>query len=95
MTDERLERELKKLCCSDTKNVVYSDIAWVMKRLGFEEKSGKGSHMKFLKKGCPPLIVPNHKPLKPIYLKLMCKLLEDQGLWSTENCKQLDKEVKK
>ena len=87
MTDERLNKELKKLCCSDTKNVAYSDIAWVMKRLGFEEKSGKGSHMIFKNKGYPPFVVPNHKPLKAIYLKLMCKYLEDHGFWSSENCK--------
>ena len=86
MADERLNKELKRLCCSDTKNVTYDDIAWVMKRLSFEEKPGKGSHMLFRKKGFPPLVVPNHKPLKPIYLKLMCKYLEEHGFWSSENC---------
>ncbi len=95
MTDERLLKEIKKLCCSETRNVLYSDIVWVMKRFGFKEESGKGSHMKFRKKGYPPFIVPSHKPFKPIYLKLMCQYLEEYHFWSSENCKQLEKEVKK
>lgn len=84
--EARLEREIRRLCCSNTRDVRYADIKWIMERLGFDEKAG-GNHMLFKRKGYPSLTVANHKPFRPIYLKAMCKYLEDNGFWSSEKCK--------
>ena len=82
----RLEKEICRLCCNNSRNVRYEDIKWVMERLGFYEEPG-GNHMRFRRKNFKPLIVANHKPFRPIYLKAMCKYLEDNNFWSSEKCK--------
>lgn len=86
MTDERLFKEIKRLCCLNTRDVKYNDIKWIMEHLGFYEEAG-GNHMKFRRKGYPVFPVAHHKPFRPIYLKEMCKYLETHGFWSPENCK--------
>jgi predicted RNA binding protein YcfA (HicA-like mRNA interferase family) len=84
--EARLEREIRRLCCNNTRDAKYNDIKWVMERLGYYEEPG-GNHMRFRRKNYKPLIVANHKPLRPIYLKAMCKYLEENGFWSSENCR--------
>lgn len=41
--------------------------------------SGKGSHWKLKKKGCPTVIIPNHKELKKGTEHALRKLLEESN----------------
>jgi hypothetical protein len=84
MIEEELDKAIRKLCCSNTRDAKYSDIKRIMVSLGFIEKPGHGSHMKFIRIGYPPLVIASHKPFRPIYLKEFCKYLRENNLWNLE-----------
>jgi hypothetical protein len=86
MIDQKLDSAIRKLCCSNTRDVKYSDIKRIMIRLGFIEKPG-GRHMLFKRDGYPPLVIANHKPFRPYYLKEMCKYLRENDLWNPDDAK--------
>lgn len=49
--------------------------------LGFEKRSTKGSHVKWIKEGLPPLIIATHdKEVRPYQLKQVIKILEMDGV---------------
>jgi predicted RNA binding protein YcfA (HicA-like mRNA interferase family) len=88
MIDPKVDKEIRKLCCSNTRDVKYKDIRWIMTHLGFEENSGDGCHKIFKRKGYPSLTISNHKPFRPIYLKSLCHYLIDNNLWSPDVSKK-------
>jgi predicted RNA binding protein YcfA (HicA-like mRNA interferase family) len=50
-------------------------------RLGFQKKTGKGSHVKWVKKGLPPIVVATHsKEIKPYQVKQVIQVLRIGGL---------------
>lgn len=61
--------------------ITKQDLENLLTRLGFEKKQGKGSHVKWLKVKCPPIIVATHsKEVKRYQLKQIIKVLKDCNL---------------
>lgn len=53
----------------------------LLARLGFVHKPGKGSHMKWIKQGLPPIILATHsKEVKPYQLRQVIQVLKSGGL---------------
>ena len=57
----------------------FEDCEKVLKALGYEVKTGKGSHFKFIKTGQPMLIMARHNPVSP---DAVDDVLE---IWENEN----------
>lgn len=43
----------------------FADCEKVLTSLGYEMKTGKGSHFKFIKKGRPMIMIAKHNPISP------------------------------
>lgn len=57
------------------------ELVTLLKHLGFKERSAKGSHVKFLKKGFPMILLSSHdKEVKEYQLKQVIKVFEAGGL---------------
>ena len=66
--------ELKKLLNHTIKS---KELETLLLRLGFHKKPGKGSHMKWVKEGLPPIIIATHsKEVKPYQLKQVIQVLK-------------------
>ena len=47
---------------------------------GYEIKQPKGgsSHYSFVKSGCNRIVIPRHKPIKKVYVKMIKKVIEEE-----------------
>ena len=53
----------------------FSELQKVMESYGYQLSAPKGgsSHFTFRKKGCRPITIPKHEPIKKVYVKLVTK----------------------
>lgn len=52
------------------------ELETLLLRFGFQKKPGKGSHIKWIKKGLPPIVIATHsKEVKPYQLKQVIQIL--------------------
>ncbi len=69
--------ELEKLSNHTIKS---RELETLLLRLGFQKKSGKGSHVKWIKEGLPPIVIATHsKEVKPYQLKQVIQVLRIGG----------------
>ena len=62
-------------------SIKKKELDTLLGQLGFERKSGKGSHEKWLKESFPPIILATHdKEVKPYQLRQVIKILQEGGL---------------
>lgn len=61
-------------------NIRFEEIVKVMKEYGYEIKQPKGgsSHYSFVKPGCSRIVIPKHKPIKKVYVKMIKKVIEEE-----------------
>lgn len=58
------------------KNVTFDEAVYVLEESGFERDGGKGSHQVFRHKDGRKMVIPHHgKEIKPVYVKLIRKLI--------------------
>ncbi len=60
----KIEKIIKNFKNSN-KGQSFEDCIKVLTVLGYEMRSGKGSHFKFIKKNCPIVIIARHNPISP------------------------------
>ena len=62
--------------------LVAREIVKLFKKAGYEvaKGGGKGSHIKLVKSGRPPAIVPNHGELKKGLERSLIKRLKQEGM---------------
>ena len=54
------------------------DLEAIAKRLCLSVRKATGSHVTFSAKGCPTAVtVPAHKPVKPAYVRMFLRLVEE------------------
>lgn len=61
-------------------DIRFEEIVKVMKEYGYEIKQPKGgsSHYSFVKPGCSRIVIPKHKPIKKVYVKMIKKVIEEE-----------------
>ena len=74
----RQEKELERIRNNPT-NVRFEDLDRLLSSYGFESRSGGGSHYFYKKRGCRPISIPKHKPVKTVYVKKALALIEECG----------------
>ena len=73
------EKLLEKIKSLD-KNMRFSELEKVLKSYGYtvsQPKSGS-SHYIFRKAGCNPITVPNHEPIKTVYVRMVKEIVESE-----------------
>ena len=61
-------------------DIRFEEIVKVMKEYGYEIKQPKGgsSYYSFVKPGCSRVVIPRHKPIKKVYVKMIKKVIEEE-----------------
>lgn len=68
---------LERLYDLDT-NLRYEQLAKILKEYGYRasETSGGSSHITFRKKGCQPITIPRHNPIKKAYIETVRDIID-------------------
>ena len=63
-----------------SQEVRFQELKKILERYGYEMKNpGKGgSHCTFRKKGCYPITIPKHEPIKRVYLEMVKTVVESE-----------------
>ena len=66
------EKLLERLYRLDP-SIRYDELSKILKEYGYNSKetSGGSSHVTFRKKGCNPVTIPRHCPIKKVYIELV------------------------
>jgi predicted RNA binding protein YcfA (HicA-like mRNA interferase family) len=61
-------------------DIRFEETVKVMKEYGYEIKQPKGgsSHYSFVKPGCSRIVIPRHKPIKKVYVKMIKTVIEEE-----------------
>ncbi len=71
--DKRVEKLLNQ-------TISKKELEALLNNFGFRCRSGKGSHMKWIKKGCDVIIIASHsKEVKPYQIKQVIQVLRKGG----------------
>lgn len=64
--------------CTLSKDLRFDELRKVLESYGYEMKSPRsgGSHYTFRKKGCLPITIPKHEPIKRVYVELVRQAVE-------------------
>lgn len=74
---ERREKLLEHMRNNPT-NIRFEDLDRLLRLYGFECRPPRGgSHYQYKRKGCRPISVPRHKPVKQVYVKRALALIEE------------------
>lgn len=71
------EKLLYKITKLD-KNLRFEELKKVLESYGYvmNMPSGGSSHYTFRKKGCNPITIPKHEPIKVVYVKMVKAIVE-------------------
>ena len=73
------EKLLNKIKFLD-KDMRFAELSKVLQSYGYtvsQPKSGS-SHYTFRKAGCNPITIPNHEPIKVVYIKMVKEIVESE-----------------
>ena len=67
--------------CSMSKDLRFDELRKVLESYGYEMKAPKGgsSHYTFRKKGCQPITIPKHEPIKKVYVEMVKQIVESEA----------------
>jgi predicted RNA binding protein YcfA (HicA-like mRNA interferase family) len=59
----------------------FTELQKVLEAYGYKMHTPKGgsSHCTFRKKGCQPITIPKHEPIKKTYVELVKQVVESEG----------------
>lgn len=58
-------------------NVRFEDLDRLLLGYGYSRRSASGSHRIYSKQGCSPITIPEHRPVKEIYVKQVLRMIEE------------------
>ena len=66
--------------CTLSKDVRFDELRKVLESYGYimHNPSGGSSHFTFRKKGCKPITVPKHEPIKKAYVEMVREIIESE-----------------
>ena len=67
--------------CSLSLDLRFNELRKVLEAYGYEMKPPKGgsSHYTFRKKGCQPITIPKHEPIKKVYVEMVRQIVESEA----------------
>lgn len=73
------EKLLEKLY-SLSKDMRFEELRKILEYYGYEMKAPRSgsSHYTFRKKGCNPITIPKHEPIKKVYVEMVRDILEKE-----------------
>lgn len=76
----KLEKLLLRICRLD-KSLRFSEVRKVLESYGYVmfAPSGGSSHRTFRKSGKPPITIPEHDPIKRVYVLLVKEIIESEA----------------
>lgn len=71
-----------------SKDLRFDELRNVLEYYGYVMKapSGGSSHYTFRKKGCRPITIPKHEPIKKVYVEMVKRIVESEES-NSENIK--------
>lgn len=59
----------------------FEELRRVLQSYGYEERrpSGGSSHSTFRKKGCHPITIPRHEPIRRVYVEMVRQVVESEA----------------
>ena len=66
--------------CTLSKDIRFDELRKVLERYGYEMNAPRSgsSHYTFRKKGCMPITVPKHEPIKKVYVEMVKQIVESE-----------------
>ena len=74
------DKLLTKICTLST-DLRFNELRKVLESYGYEMKAPKGgsSHYTFRKRGCQPITIPKHEPIKKVYVEMVKQIVESEA----------------
>ena len=74
------DKPLKRIC-SLSKDLRFEELRKVLESYNYEMQAPRSgsSHYTFRKKGCQPITVPKHEPIKKVYVELVKHVVESEA----------------
>ena len=66
--------------CTLSKDIRFDELRKVLERYGYEMNAPRSgsSHYTFRKKGCMPITIPKHEPIKKVYVEMVKQIVESE-----------------
>lgn len=66
--------------CSLSKDFRFDELRKVLESYGYEVNAPRSgsSHYTFRKKGCMPITIPKHEPIKIVYVEMVKQIVESE-----------------
>ena len=66
--------------CSLSKDLRFDELRKVLESYGYEMNAPRSgsSHYTFRKKGCMPITIPKHEPIKKVYVEMVKQIVEGE-----------------
>lgn len=63
-----------------SKDIRFDELRKVLERYGYEMNAPRSgsSHYTFRKKGCMPITIPKHEPIKKVYVEMVKQIVESE-----------------
>ena len=73
--------KLLKRIYSLSKDLRFEELRKVLESYGYEMQAPRSgsSHYTFRKKGCQPITIPKHEPIKKVYVELVKHVVESEA----------------
>ena len=73
------EKLLKRIKSLD-KDMRFAELKKILQNYGYTVTQPKGgsSHYVFRKAGCNPITIPNHEPIKTVYVRMVKEIVESE-----------------
>ena len=64
-----------------SKDLRFAELQKVLEDYGYQMNSPRGgsSHYTFRKRGCMPITIPKHEPIKKVYVEMVRQIVEGEG----------------
>lgn len=82
----RWEKLLQRIL-SLSKDLRFDELRKVLESYGYRMDAPRGgsSHYTFRKKGCQPITIPKHEPIKKVYVEMVRDVVESEASNHEEN----------
>lgn len=66
--------------CTLSKDIRFDELRRVLENYGYEMNAPRSgsSHYTFRKKGCMPITIPKHEPIKKVYVEMVKQIVESE-----------------